>query len=48
MRLGLAPAATALVVVGRATIGALAVSQARDEDPTKKQCLLPEKELCKE
>ena len=46
-RLGLAPAATALIVVGGAAVGALAVSQ-MDEDLHKKQCLLPEKELCKE
>ena len=47
-RYGLAPLATALVVVGGAAVSAFAVSELADEDLYKKQCLLPEKELCKE
>jgi hypothetical protein len=46
-RLGLAPVATALLVVGSVAASGLAVSQLTEEEElNREQCLLPERELC--
>ena len=47
-RFGLAPFATAVLVVGSLAAGGLAVSELTDEDLDRVQCFLPEKELCTE